>query len=136
MNAASLARLHGLANIGGGLWPLVHMRSFEAMFGPKVDRWLVQTVAGLLVANGITQLTAGTSQEAVATSRRLGVGTAMTLAAIDLRYAITGRISKVYLLDAALELGVVAAWASTLRRPRESVEPLPVRHGPRDAWSR
>jgi hypothetical protein len=27
------------------------MRSFEAVSGPKVDRWLVETVAGLMVVN-------------------------------------------------------------------------------------
>ena len=33
-----------------GLWPLVDMRSFEAVTGRKRDRWLVNTV-GLLLAS-------------------------------------------------------------------------------------
>ena len=37
-------------------------------------------------------------------ARRLGVGTAAVLAAIDLVYVPAGRISKMYLLDAAVEV--------------------------------
>jgi hypothetical protein len=32
-----------------GIWPLVHLASFEAVTGPKTDDWLVQTV-GVLAA--------------------------------------------------------------------------------------
>jgi hypothetical protein len=35
---------------------------------------------------------------------------ATSLAGIDLRYALSGRISPVYLLDAPLELSFVAGW--------------------------
>ena len=118
--AEKTARAHGLFNLAGGLWPLVHMRSFEAVSGPKVDRWLVETVAGLMVVNGIVQLSPRSSPH---TSRTLGVGTALWLAAIDLRYASTGRISKVYLLDAAAELAWAAAWGSTLTTSRRDRRP-------------
>jgi hypothetical protein len=40
----------------------------------------------------------------------LGIGTAATLAAIDLYYASTGRLRKIYLLDAALELWWIRNW--------------------------
>lgn len=113
--AAAVARAHGLFNVAGGLWPLVHLRSFQAVSGPKADRWLVETVAGLMVVNGMVQLSARSSPQA---TRTLGIGTALWLAAIDVRYASTGRISKVYLLDAAAELAWVAAWASTLSTSR------------------
>ena len=46
MDGVELARTHGVANLAGGLWPLLHIRSFEWVFGPKTDRWLVKTVAG------------------------------------------------------------------------------------------
>lgn len=115
LSPVALARLHGLFNLAGGVWPLVHLPSFEAVLGPKADRWLVRTVAGLMVVNGVTQLTAAPTPEALASSRRLGIGTAATLAAIDVRYAPTGRISRMYLVDAVLELAWVAAWATTRR---------------------
>ena len=112
-----LARAHGLFNAAGGLWPLVHMRSFEAVLGPKTDRWLVQTVAGLMLGNGLAQTFATPSPDGLAAARRLGLATALTLATIDVVYAPAGRISKIYLLDAVLELGWVAAWLAARRRP-------------------
>lgn len=112
MQTATLARVHGWANVVvGGLWPLLSMRTFEAVTGPKVDRWLVRTVAGLLLANGVAQLR---HPEA---ARTIGIGTAATLAAIDLTYAPRGRISKMYLLDAAIEAGIIAAWVRTAATP-------------------
>jgi len=52
MDGVVLGRAQGVANLVGGLWPLVHLRSFEMVFGPKTDRWLVKTVAGLLIVCG------------------------------------------------------------------------------------
>jgi len=118
VNPRHLARAHGIFNVVSGLWPLLHMRSFEAALGPKVDRWLVRTVAGLLLANGIAQLSASDSPDALAQARRLGVGTAATLATIDLVYVPSGRISPVYLVDAAAELAWIGAWA--LARPAQA----------------
>ena len=110
MSALTLARVHGVANVIGGLWPLLHLDSFEAVFGPKRDRWLVKTVSGLLVVNGLTQIRTASSPESLAQARRLGVGTAAVLAAIDLIYVPIGRISKMYLADAAVEIGWIVAW--------------------------
>ncbi len=103
-------RAHGVANLVGGLWPLLHIRSFEMVFGPKTDRWLVKTVAGLLMVNGLTQLTTSSTAGGVRQARRLGVGTAAVLATIDLVYVPAGRISKMYLVDAAIEVGWIIAW--------------------------
>ncbi len=112
---SSVAMAQGVANLVGGLWPLLHMRSFEAVFGPKVDRWLVETVSGLLVVNGLTQLSSRRSVEALLVARRLGIGTAVVLAAIDLVYVPTRRISPTYLMDAAAELGWIVAWSKAHR---------------------
>ena len=110
MELRALSRAHGAFNVLGGAWPLLHMRSFEAVSGPKADRWLVRTVAGLLVVNGAVQLSAGPSAEAQRQARMLGLGTAANLAVVDLVYGLSGRISRVYLVDAAAEIGWVAAW--------------------------
>jgi hypothetical protein len=110
MDGVVLGRAHGVANLIGGLWPLLHISSFEMVFGPKTDRWLVKTVAGLLMVNGLTQLTTSSTADGVRQARRLGVGTAAVLAAIDLVYVPAGRISKMYLVDAALEVGWILAW--------------------------
>jgi hypothetical protein len=122
MNAVTLARGHGLANVVGGLWPLLHIHSFEAVFGPKVDRWLVKTVGGLLVVNGLTLLRTSSAPETIAQARRLGIGSAAVLAMIDLSYVPVGRISKMYLADAAIEIGWIVAWClpRTRRGPESS----------------
>src|SRR4051794_2064938 len=36
-----------------GLWPIVHLRSFVALTGPKRDTWLVQTFGALVAATGV-----------------------------------------------------------------------------------
>ncbi len=116
--ASRLALAHGLFNALSGLWPLVHMSSFEAVSGPKQDRWLVRTVAGLLLANGLVQMAARRSADGTSMARLIGLGTAGTLAAIDLVYAPKGRISRVYLLDAVIEAGWIGGWLFTGRRAR------------------
>lgn len=113
---AGLARTHGLFNVVGGFWPLLHRPSFEKVFGAKRDRWLMYTVAGLLVGNGMAQLRAEDTLEGHRHARRVGVGTAATLLTIDLVYVPAQRIPKTYLLDAAGELAFLAAWVWHARR--------------------
>jgi hypothetical protein len=108
-----LARGQGAFNVVFGLWPLVHRSSFEAVFGSKVDRWLMHTVAGLMIGNGLVQATARVDQGGMSAARWVGVSVATTLAAIDLVYVPRGRISPSYLLDAVAEVG----WL--LRGPRQ-----------------
>lgn len=108
-----MALAHGVYNVLSGAWPLLHMRSFELAMGPKEDTWLVQTVAGLLVSNGLVQLHCARHPEAVDVARLVGIGTAATLAAIDLVYVPRGRIRVTYAVDAAAECAWILAWART-----------------------
>ena len=113
MNAVTrptlMAKAHGALNMAGGLWPLLHVRSFEGVFGPKTDRWLEYTVAGLLTAIGYAQWQAATPSD-WAHARRLGVATAGALLLIDLVYVPTGRIRRTYLIDAAAEAVLLLGW--------------------------
>ncbi|MDO7867139.1 hypothetical protein [Nocardioides jiangxiensis] len=115
LEPAVLARVHGAFNMAGGLWPLLHLRSFEAVFGPKADRWLEHTVGGLLTGLGWAQWQAGTPAD-WKHARRIGVATAGTLLAIDLVYVPQGRIRWTYLFDAAEEIALLAAWAAASTR--------------------
>jgi hypothetical protein len=115
LTSRSVARAHGLFNVFSGLWPLVSLRSFEKVFGHKTDDWLVYTVGGLLLTAGWTQLSSEDSPEGRRLARRLGLGTAMTLLAVDLVYVPRRRIPGTYLIDAAMEIGWVAAWIQTHR---------------------
>lgn len=121
MDDQRLARIHGAFNVAGGLWPLLHMRSFEAVFGPKTDRWLVRTVSGLLLANGLVQLGTRPDPHSIEQSRRIGLGTSSALAAGDITYAPAGHISRMYLADAAVQLGFICAWI----RRRDSLKAAP-----------
>jgi hypothetical protein len=109
-----LARLQGLYFFVTGVWPLVSMRTFEAVTGPKVDRWLVKTVGVLVAVIGASLMLADRRPAAATTA--LAVGSAAGLGAVDVVYATKGRISRVYLLDAVLEALIIAAWALTGRQ--------------------
>jgi len=113
-----MGKTHGAFNIAGGLWPLLHLRSFEAVFGPKEDRWLVYTVAGLLTSVGYAQ-TRASSPEAWTHARRLGLATATTLLTIDLVYVPRGRLKRTYLIDAAGEAALLAGWTLATRNHRQ-----------------
>ena len=91
-----------------GTWPLVSMRSFEALTGPKTDRWLVKMVGALAVANGAA-LAFGTMQDEIADETLLlAACSALAFSSVDLVYVARGRISPIYLGDAAVELALAA----------------------------
>jgi len=89
---------------------MVSVRSFEAVFGRKADRWLQRTTAGLLMGIGWAQ-TRCAAEGQWRHARTLGLAAAATLLAIDLVYVPKGRIAKTYLLDAAMEAAWLFAWA-------------------------
>lgn len=107
----TLALSQGLFYAATGIWPLVHMRSFEAVTGPKADRWLVRTVGALIGVAGGAMISAAQRGRVTPEIRALAVGSAAVLAVIDITYVAKKRIPPVYLLDAAAELGLVGAWA-------------------------
>jgi len=107
-----------------GLWPLVHFGSFELVTGPKTDDWLVRMVALLVVSIGVT-LAVAVRRNAVHALEItvLAEGATLAFSFIDIRYALNGRISHIYLADAVLELGLLAALIFTSRsRPDNSQE--------------
>jgi hypothetical protein len=108
-----LALAHGVFYLITGLWPVIHMRSFVAVSGPKVDLWLVRTVGLLLGAIGGTLTLAGwRGRAADPTVPLLAVGTAGSLAGIDIVYWKRGRLWPIYLADAGGELALIACWAA------------------------
>jgi hypothetical protein len=93
-----------------GLWPLVHMRSFTAVTGPKRDLWLVRTVGLLATAIAVPLLREAVRGDSPGI-RALGASAAVAFASADVHPVVTGRISPIYLVDAALECLVAGAWA-------------------------
>jgi hypothetical protein len=113
----SLALAHGLYYVLTGLWPIISMRSFEAVTGPKRDGWLVRMVGLLAVVIGLAVLRGRERPDPI-----LAVGAPLAFAAIDATYVARGRISRVYLAEAAAELAfavahLVARLGSTSKSP-------------------
>jgi hypothetical protein len=121
----ALALGQGAYYVATGVWPLVSMKSFERVTGPKTDGWLVVAVGGLVGVVGGTVVSAAVGRRLSPEIRLLAAGSAATLAAIDIVYAARGRISRIYLLDAVLEIGLVLAW---MRGGRQSSSMSATRH--------
>jgi hypothetical protein len=113
--AEMIAICQGAFYVAGGAWPIASIRSFEAVTGPKVDRWLVKTTGALLGVIGGVLASAGARRRVTPEVAWLGAGSAAVLAGVDVYYVAKQRISPVYLLDAAAELGIAAAWALAAR---------------------
>ena len=119
--ASGLARLavaQGAFYVATGVWPIVHLRSFEAVTGPKLEGWLVKTVGALIAAIGGTLWAAGRRRRLVPEEVALAVGSAAALTAVDVIYVARRRIAPVYLLDAVAETALMATWAVLLARRR------------------
>ena len=98
-----------------GVWPLVSMRTFERVTGPKVDKWLVKTVGVLVTVIGATLLIGGVRRQVRPEIEILALGSAAGLTAIDIIYVAKRRISRVYLLDAVVETIIAALWKDAIR---------------------
>jgi hypothetical protein len=101
-----------------GLWSIVSRPTFEAVTGPKVDYWLVRTVGMLSCVIGGCLLIADRRGRASSPEiAALATGSAAGFAAIDVVYVARGRISRVYLLDAAAECVFLGQWLLRGREP-------------------
>jgi hypothetical protein len=110
--ASALAVGQGAFYLATGVWSLVHDRSFQAVTGPKVDVWLVKTVGSLVGVAGAVLLAAGLRRSVPTELRAIAAGSAAALATIDVVFASRGRIFPIYLADAIVEIGLVAAWGA------------------------
>jgi hypothetical protein len=95
-----------------GLWPLIHMSSFEALLGKKREHWLVQTVSLLMlsVAGGLTSSTRSVPRPLALTAGLAAAG----MGAIGMRYGSSGRISRLYMADALLQYVLAAMWLASM----------------------
>ncbi len=117
-----LAGAQGIFYAVTGLWPLVSMRTFEAVTGRKREHWLVKTTGLLIAVMGGTLVLARRQGRIPPEIAFLGGAGAASLGTIALYYGARGRISRIYLLDAAVELSLATAWiALGPRAAREMV---------------
>lgn len=99
-----------------GAWPLLHRTSFEAVTGPKAEFWLVRTVGITVAAIGAGLALSARRGSISDDMRATAILAATGLGAVDAVYVLRGRISPVYLLDAAAEAFFAVALARESRR--------------------
>lgn len=105
-----LAWIQGLYFLVTGVWPLVHVRSFMAVTGPKTDVWLVQTVGVLIIVIALTILLGAWQGKVEKLAVFIAVGSALALTMVDIVFVLKRQISKIYLVDAAVELALLGGW--------------------------
>lgn len=103
----SVIRVQGWYYLLGGLWPLVHYRSFESVVGPKPARFQTEVTAVLFVAVGAALLVGDRPAPGPAT-RLLSAASAAGLLLMDWRYR--HRLPAVLKADGVLQ-GVFLAGA-------------------------
>jgi ascorbate-specific PTS system EIIC-type component UlaA len=90
------------------------MRTFEAVSGKKVDKWLVRMV-GLLTVNIGAAILSNSQKDRDEKIKQLAIGSAISFTIVDLYYSLNNRISKVYVLDAIMELIMIATMLNPKR---------------------
>ena len=128
-----LAWIQGTYFAATGLWPVVSIRSFQAVTGQKTDHlvtgyeqdhWLVNTVAVLVIAIGLALLVAAWRRHVPLEITILAAASAFGLAMIDVVYVARQTIWPIYLVDAVAQVGFLAGWstAEVCARPK-ALEP-------------
>jgi hypothetical protein len=117
--------VQGLYYFVTGVWPLASIETFQMVTGRKTDHlvtgreadhWLVMTVGVLVTAIGVTLLVAAWRRQNPPEVAVLAVTSALGLIGIDVIYVARQVIAPVYLVDAAAEVLLIAAWALVLVR--------------------
>jgi hypothetical protein len=117
--AKLIAWVQGAYYFSFGLWPLVSIRTFEAIAGEKTDNlvtgleadhWLVYTVGLLIAVIGATLLLSAWRNSVSLETAVLGGASALTLGAIDVVYVARQTILPIYLADAGIEVIFVVGW--------------------------
>ena len=103
-----------------GSWPLVHFESFEAVSGPKPDRFVTEVTSALYAVIGATLLSDLRKGAPTATGRRLAGLSSLVSAALIARHR--PEIRPVYLADAALQTSFALAAATLETEARRSEE--------------
>jgi hypothetical protein len=104
------ALLQGIYFTITGIWPILHIRSFEAVTGPKKDKWLVKTVGVLVAVVGVVLTASARKGQPSKDLEAVAVGSAAALSAVDVVYVSKKRISPIYLLDTVAEAFLITGW--------------------------
>jgi len=106
----TVLKAQGTYYVASGLWALFDRQGFERVTGRKTDYWLVRTVGMLATAIGLALLAGARDGRPSSPTRVLAVAAGASFTVVDLVYVANGRISPVYLCDAAVH-GLLAGGA-------------------------
>jgi hypothetical protein len=93
-----------------GIWPLISIRTFMGVTGPKTDVWLVKTVGLLVGVVGAVIGLAAWRGRMTTEIILLAIACAAALTAIDVVYVAKRVIARIYLADVVAEVILIAAW--------------------------
>lgn len=110
-----VALVQGIYFFVTGIWPILSMKTFLMITGPKTDLWLVKTVGLILAVIGLVLLYAQRTATVNLPVIVLAMGSAAALALVELIYVFKRLISPIYLGDAFVELILIAWWIISLR---------------------
>lgn len=106
--------------MGAGLWPVLHLKSFERATGPKADGWLAQSFGAMMTVVGSALVLGGARRPADRTTRWLAIASALCLGTLDTYFVARRRIRPTYLFDAAVQAGFLAAWGAVFLGQRRA----------------
>jgi hypothetical protein len=109
-----VALVQGVYFFVTGIWPLLSMKTFLMITGPKTDLWLVKTVGMLLAVVGAVLILAQVNREINTSVITLAIGCALSLALVDIVYVAKRIISLIYSGDAVVELALIAWWVLSI----------------------
>lgn len=116
----NVLRIQALYYMITGAWPQLSMSTFERVTGPKTDDWLVRMVGLLALTIGVSLWAGSRDAQPARATLLLAVLSAASFAAIGSFFGLTGRISPVYLADAAVELALIVLLLLGHRRARRA----------------
>jgi hypothetical protein len=110
----TVALVQGIYFLVTGVWPLISMKSFLAITGPKTDLWLVKTVGLILAVIGAVLIYAQRTAAVNPPVAFLAIGAAASLVLVEIVYVIKKVISPIYLGDALVEIVLIIWWVVAL----------------------
>jgi hypothetical protein len=99
-----------------GIWPLIDIRTFMMVTGPKTDIWLVKMVGILTVAIALNLFYLLRTKHFIL----LAISSALGYLLIDVYYSLNGTISLIYLADAFVQLILISTLLLLRRRTSSS----------------